>query len=257
LNEKFIVPSDFRQANQSFSAATTHAVNLTQLLQDCNARADLAELRFRSAVQGGDAMAHVVKDLKATVIAVEQGFNNSIAAAVREAAACNVALDAAHNRSIVTVFLIFIGPCTLTPITMFVLVLCSRGSAPSGRVWLLVSKVLVLTAYSSWVIPHIIDPSILNPRSHAADTNRPIIWAETLQERLFSQLPPLFSNNLPQSPAHFFVIGSCAFALSLAVQGPPSLAFSLRIMSHSQSSHSFSGYSVIRSPSPALVMDLV
>ena len=87
-------------------------------------------------------MAHVVKDLKATVIAVEQGFNNSIAAAVREAAACNVALGAAHNRSIVTVFLIFIGPCTLTPITMFVLVLCSRGSAPSGRVWLLVSKVL-------------------------------------------------------------------------------------------------------------------
>jgi len=193
-------------------------------------------------------MAHVVKDLKATVIAVEQGFNNSIAAAVREAAACN---------SIVTVFLIFIGPCTLTPITMFVLVLCSRGSAPSGRVWLLVSKVLVLTAYSSWVIPHIIDPSILNPRSHAADSNRPIIWAETLQERLFSQLPPLFSNNLPQSPAHFFVIGSCAFALALAVEGPPSLAFSLRIMSHSQSSHSFSGYSVIRSPSPALVMDLV
>ncbi len=85
MNEKFIVPSDFRQANQSLSAAATHALSLTQLLQDCNARADLAELRFRSAVQGGDAMAHVVKDLKATAIAVEQGFNNSIAAAVREA----------------------------------------------------------------------------------------------------------------------------------------------------------------------------
>ena len=165
-------------------------------------------------------MAHVMKNLKATVIAVEQGFNNSITAAVREAAACNVALRAVHNRGIVTLFLIYIGPCTLTPITMFVFFLCNRGSALSGRVWLLVSKVLMLTAYSSWVIPHIIDSSIVNPQSHAADTNRPIIWAESLQELLFSQLPPLFHNYLPQSPAHFLVIGSCAFALALSVQGP-------------------------------------
>ena len=169
-------------------------------------------------VEGGEAIAHVVKGLQETVVSVERGFNDRVAAALRETAACNAELHTAHIRGILSVFLTYIGPCTLAPVAIFVLIVCSSGSAAPGRLWLFVSKALVLTAYASWVIPHVIDP---HPQSLPAHSSLPPIWAETLREHVYNHLSPDLLPYFPRTPAPFFIIGTCAFALALAVQGMP------------------------------------
>jgi hypothetical protein len=210
--------SDIQQTNESLVAAVAHAVDLTKQLQDCNTKASIAELRARAVVEGGDAIAHLVQGLKETVITVERGFNESKAAAMRDASDCSVALHAARTRGILTVFLTYIGPCTLAPVAMFVVILCSRGSVPPSRTWMFVSKALLLTAYTSWVIPHVIHSS-LSVASSTGSSGLPLSWTETLNENVYSRVYPLLLSYLPRSPAQHFVIGSCAFSLALAVQG--------------------------------------
>ena len=214
-----ILFSDFQETNKSLSAAFAYSVNLTKQLQDCNTRADIAELRARAVVEGGDAIAHVVEGLKDTVIALERGFNESKSAALHEAVSCYAALRATHTRGILTVFLTYIGPCTLAPVAMFVLLVCSSGSTSPSRTWLFISKALVVTAYTSWVIPHVMDSSFLSLESSSAHSRFPYMWTDTLGEHIYSHFSAFLLPSLPRTPAHFFIIGSCTFALALAVQG--------------------------------------
>ncbi len=224
-----------RHTNETLSAAAAHALNVTQQLLDCNARAGAADLRLRAAVEGADAIMHVVNGLRETLVAVERSYNNSIAAAVRDAAACNVALHAAHNRGIITVFLTYIGPCSLAPAAMFILMTCSSASAPPGRMWLLVSKLLLFSAYTSWVLPHVLASSFFSAETSPAHASRTGLWPETFHELFDTHLPSQFIAYLPRSPAHFFMIGSFTFAFALAVQGLSPIPYFLHHLLHLQS----------------------
>jgi hypothetical protein len=208
-----------QQTNESLSDAVAHSVNLTIQLQHCNTRASAAELRARAVVEGGEAISHLVQGLQETVITVERSFNESKAATLREAADCNVALQAARTRSILTVFLAYIGPCTLAPAAIFVIIVCNGGSVAPTGLWIFVSKALLLTAYTSWVIPHVMDSSLLSEQSSSGHSGMQFTWSDVLNENLYSHVSPILLAYLPRSPAQFFVIGSCAFALALAVQG--------------------------------------
>jgi hypothetical protein len=222
--------SDLRDTNESLSAAVTQSLNLTKQLQDCDSRAVAADLRARAALEGSQAIVQMVNGLKDSSVSVERGYNISLAAALRDAAACNVALQATQNRGILTVFLTYIGPCTLGPIAMFVFMTCSSSSMVPGRMWLFVSKVLLLAAYTSWVLPHVLESSFFNPETSPSHASRTVFWAETLHELLYIHFPSPLLACVPRSPAHFFIIGSCAFAVALAVQGLPVTFHSLRML---------------------------
>jgi hypothetical protein len=171
----------------------------------------------------------MVNGLKESLVSVERGYNLSLAAALRDAAACNDALQATQNRGILTVFLTYIGPCTLGPVAMFVLMTCSTSSAAPGQMWLLVSKLLLLAAYASWVLPHVLEPSFFNPEASSSHESRTVFWTETLHELLYIHIPSPLLAYIPRFPAHFFIIGSCTFAIALAVQGPPVTPHSFRM----------------------------
>jgi hypothetical protein len=102
---------------------------------------------------------------------------------------------------------------------------CS-ASAGTGRAWLFISKLMLLTAYASWVMPHVMDAAVLScqPSESSAQRSGPALtWPEILSDNLFTHFPQLFASHSLRSPAPFFVVGSCAFALALAVQGLLSL----------------------------------
>lgn len=211
--------SVIRQANESLSAAVAHSDNLTKQLQDCSTKASIAELRAHAVVEGGEAIAHVVQALKETLITVERSFNESKSSALREAADCYAALHVAHTRGILTVFLTYVGPCFLSPVAMFVLIVCNGGSATPSRTWMLVSKSLLLAAYTSWIIPHIMDLSMLSVQTSTAHSGVLLTWAQILSENVYTHVSPSLLAYLPRSPAQYFIVGSCSFAMALAVQG--------------------------------------
>jgi hypothetical protein len=133
----------------------------------------------------------------------------------------------------------------------------SPGFAAPGRVWLLVSKVLLLAAYTSWVLPHVLEPSVLNPELSSSHNSSAALWTEVLHEHLFTQLPSRLHQYLPRTPAQFFTIGSCTFAVALAVQGQP-LELHFPPCAHIiHGAFSCLGCIVIRGPSAALIIDTV
>lgn len=81
------------------------------------------------------------------------------------------------------------------------------------------------------------------------------LWSEIIHEHLFTQLPLHLHDYLPRTPAQFLIIGSCTFAVALAVQGQPlELHFAPCVI---YGAISFSGCIVIRGPSAALIIDTV